>query len=1239
MCDIQKLVNLLRENVDAISSGHSLLVLTVPVLQKLNESFVLINEQAPNSKDAAVQVPADAIVEQRLLDDLAFLLRLVRRTPGLRLVSSGACHPGEEPRSAAVSVEHFHSLRHLVLHKVRLCDVRGLSTLAPRLTSLCCDSDPQQLLAGAGSWPQLRTATFCRAGVSAVPAQLAAAALVLAVLDLGHNRLSDTAGADFSAFRSLSRLGLAYNAFEAVPSELPPSLTALGLACNYVDTIDGVSRLESLVELDLSGNCLAAHSCLAPLSWLPALRRLDLRGNPLAFHPRHRVLAAAELHSAALTCEFVLDGQHLSQSERAVGLSGKREGRSGGRTSSASAEREPPPPVPAGRLPPPPEDSLSTASSTASDKTLVADGTTPGRRQSTAGGDGSRTAPMRKSRHVRKAVISDLEAADPTDDGSLTGSVTSIRSSPPDSNAEHLETKRRVESLRQMFGHDNWLHSQGGTFLQDVLGLPPTATTASALLGGTAPEPEPEPAAAPAGPAVVDSAVAEVDSVEVVKEGNSNTFDDSCEHTLSSEEENGQREEEEIIPPADDEEEADESEQQLYSVRRLLSAVGKQQQMQQQELFLAVTDRQLKERDTATGRLLCRWQLEALQSCELLSVEPARIRVTFDTIKPDRRERTYFVEDAKDAQHLLQTLRAILDERPLQANNLSVFRCMKCSSQFSEEVESPLVPDPRLDGTLRCPNCGSAVVVQAEEDPQPDPQPLPRPTGAAPPSRRRADTRAAVSAAAPAPEDPPLAYSPSQSSIGSAASLDALGEPSASAAPSGSGSGGPRRCESDIEIISNPSQSSIEVLDGSGARTPGRKRSSEERQVAPHGFPVVAGPQVAAPPLLPTLPPPMTESSSSDSLTDSVCTAYEGRAPASAPAPAAAAAAAAALTASLQATGPGPQVAEPAASPPALSSAGAPRRAAPRPDATPRPGVPLSDVPQYSYVDFGWADHRIKLHLYVSVFQHRDEELTTLVKGHVLCKNLTQPKPALVVLSTHKVYLLYITRQESDEPRRWLVPADAWPLRQLREVRVLPWGQGVSLLLSPTGSTPAAAALLLLLYDADHTSALFAHLAGLSLGDGCRVEGEPLEQHTDAVRRLAATPDRPDDNVRVAAFFVAASVVTDSGTVSLGSGMLAIGESALSLSTDSLLWLLPSSGKLPELWAAQSISNLVEVEVDGETVTPVFLDESSGTARETRWVLRMGSAAVVSALLDALRPPWEQLFSLPLQVSLSGQSR
>lgn len=1215
MCDIQKLTTLLRENVDAICSGHSLLVLTVPVLQKLNESFLLINEHVSNSKETSVQVPADIIVEQRLLDDLAFLLRLVRRAPGLRLVSAGPHRAGEQPRSTVVSVEHFHSLRHLALHKVQLSDVQGVAAVAPRLSSLCCDGDPRPLLAAAPAWPELRTATFCRAGLTAAPAPLAAAAPSLAVLDLGRNRLSDAAGADFSAFRSLSRLGLAYNLFETVPSGLPPDLVALGLACNYVDTIRDVSRLRSLAELDLSGNCLAEHTCLAPLARLPALRRLDLRGNPLAFHPRHRALAAAAaLHLNALTCEFVLDGQHLSQSECAAGFAGRREECRAARAAIDAARRERPSPVQVERPPPPPEDSLSTGSSAASDKTLVADGLVPGRKQSTVASEGSsKPASARKSRHVRKAVISDLETADAAEDDPLTRSITSINSLPPDASTEHLETKRRVESLRQMFGHDNWLHSQGGTFLQDVLGLPPTATTASALLGGTGLEtatPSPAVGAAPAsvGSGAVDSAAAtaETDDVEVLKEGDRETLEDSCERVLPSDEGNVQDEEEDIIPPADEEEEADEREQHLYAVRRLLPAVGRQQP-QQQEIFLAVTDRQLKERDTTTGRLLCRWQAEALQSCELLAADPARIRVTFDTVRPDRRERTYVVEDVTDAQNLLQTLRAILDERPLQANNLSVFRCMRCSSQFSEEVESPLVPDPRASGTLRCPNCGSAVVVQAEEESQPQPA---RTAAAAPQSSLPADRSSAADAVPPA-EEPRLAESPSQSSIGSAASLDTSGEPSVSAVPPGAGSGGPRRCESDIEIISNPSQSSIEVLDGTGARTPGRKRSSEERQPAPHQQPAVAGPQL--PPLLPTLPPPMTESSSSDSLTDSVCTAYEGRAPAPAAAPQ---------------TGPTTPAAEPAAAPP-----GASRRVAPQ------PAAPAPDEPQYSYTDFSWADHRIKLHLYVSVFQQRDEELTTLVKGHVLCKNLTQPKPALVVLSTHKIYLLYITRQESDEPQRWLVSADSWPVRQLSEARVLPWGQGLSLLLGPPAAAPPPPALLLLLYDAERTAALLAHLAGLEVAGWCRVEWEPLQQQVQAVQRLAATADQPAPAVRAAAFFVKATVVTDSGTVDMGPGTLAIGESAMSLSTDSLLWLLPSSGKLPELLVAQSISNLVEVEVDGETVTPVFLDETLGAAREIRWVLQMGTAGVVSALLDAVRPPWEQLFSLPLQVSLSGHPR
>jgi len=37
--------------------------------------------------------------------------------------------------------------------------------------------------------------------------------------------------------------------------------------------------------------------------------------------------------------------------------------------------------------------------------------------------------------------------------------------------SEHLTTKKQIESVRQMFGEDNWLHCQGGTYVQSILGI------------------------------------------------------------------------------------------------------------------------------------------------------------------------------------------------------------------------------------------------------------------------------------------------------------------------------------------------------------------------------------------------------------------------------------------------------------------------------------------------------------------------------------------------------------------------------------------------------------------------------------------------------------------------------------------------------------------------------------------------------------------------------------------------
>jgi hypothetical protein len=48
-----------------------------------------------------------------------------------------------------------------------------------------------------------------------------------------------------------------------------------------------------------------------------------------------------------------------------------------------------------------------------------------------------------------------------------------------DLSTEHLETKKQIETLREKFGEENWLHSHAGSCVQDLLGLHRTVTVSS----------------------------------------------------------------------------------------------------------------------------------------------------------------------------------------------------------------------------------------------------------------------------------------------------------------------------------------------------------------------------------------------------------------------------------------------------------------------------------------------------------------------------------------------------------------------------------------------------------------------------------------------------------------------------------------------------------------------------------------------------------------------------------------
>lgn len=113
----------------------------------------------------------------------------------------------------------------------------------------------------------------------------------------------------------------------------------------------------------------------------------------------------------------------------------------------------------------------------------------------------------------------------------------------------------------------------------------------------------------------------------------------------------------------------------------------------QMELLLVVSDQSIREKNILTGKTINKWAMTMLESCERISTDVLRIR--FDTIKKDKRERTYRMSEGGQGKKLDDFLRNILSQRPL-SDMMIIYRCANCALQFSEEKL------PRKNGKLFC---------------------------------------------------------------------------------------------------------------------------------------------------------------------------------------------------------------------------------------------------------------------------------------------------------------------------------------------------------------------------------------------------------------------------------------------------------------------------------------------------------------------------------------------------------
>ncbi|XP_075230458.1 uncharacterized protein LOC142329667 isoform X3 [Lycorma delicatula] len=702
-----------------------------------------------------------------------------------------------------------------------------------------------------------------------------------------------------------------------------------------------------------------------------------------------------------------------------------------------------------------------------------------------------------------------------------------------------------------------------------------------------------------------------------------------------------------------------------------------------EEIFLVLKVRELIERSPLNGRTLVRWGLSTLQSCVKISATPPIVQLTFDTVRRSCQQRTYQMEPP-DSQELLRRLGEILESRPLSAMKQSVFRCMKCSALFSRELKATILnPDGASD--LCCEVCRSTLVVKVNEDDEIERLPSISKSGVMNPatfiSTSTADIFTSSSVITVTTNNnnsgsypgsavqSKLSASPSQCSIGSAASLDQSSSRESPAAGLGDSNilmAGTQsvKCDSDIEIISNPSQSSIEVLEVQarlqGSNTPNRKRSSEERQT-------VAVPQLMTVPevtnnlavsnITSNTVVLLTESSSSGSLTDSICTAYENHPPLSSsrrlPSQGSVTDKLIEETTAVDSPDNKSSVVITSA---VQSSSGTnygnmlqglfrsvtSKLESPTLTTIDSRHLNNSDLVHYNYCDFSYIDHRIKLYLYQQLFKNDDEQLILLLKADVIEQNNTS-YPGCLVISTHSCFLLKVTGKEcGDDASNFLEKVLSVPLAKAQLSRIS-WDQGVKV------NVDQNLGFLLVLHDVKRTNDFFKFISDssfqLPVSDQLKVIDDELTlssatvpyvntDHYMILQNVLSANCHIKDSNNICTLFITCSITIkrdNESDVVLPLSCIASTGCELFILTSDLRWLLKED-EIPVIYTVHNIMNLMDAQVvNGCQLTLHFLDETKGI--EEAWMLTFITLSPIDSVVDSIKKPWEAIYSVPLQVT------
>ncbi|XP_031624563.1 serine/threonine-protein kinase 11-interacting protein isoform X4 [Contarinia nasturtii] len=1190
---ITRLAKLLRDNGDKVLSSEYKITLTGQLLRALNDSFTLITDPNETCTPNTFQVLKPNNAKSEVFRDLQIIYDFVQKAQILCLVAI----PTEEPFDGDIDIKKFRNLKRLEIQKIPIEQIVGIQRLRAHLQELICSksiNSIQSIVSHCGGdnangflWNELKMADFSYNCLKTIDCSLEFVSN-LQQLNLSHNQIHSVDAIKW--LPNLKKLNLSFNNLSHIPQSIASRrLQSLILMNNFIENLSGLPKLEALNELNLADNCILDHAALEPLGQLIALQQLTLHGNPISHHPHYREETCKYLHKNVASVKFILDSQPLNKHEKSlVGYyqsfnnwsikhRATKPKRSSGFSTPASRQNDMTPASSIGSF-----RSFQLENSMGSTVDLPNELSTSQISSST-----------QKKIKVRPALIAD----DDNDDGV----EVIVKSKPPKQDKpiptsanidemrcrEHLKTKQQIEELRNEYG-DEWLHSKGASKVQDVMGITPnqapvkqsiqtTEERLENLFGFENTSPINRDRTSTPVQAQLNHAdfahspieqfqspvtsTSDFKSVENSEQKTHKNADDtsSMEKTMFKSTISYDEDLRNLYPSSTtNEPESPSDSEENETIYLVINETN------QIDLFLIVSEQSIREKNSLTSKTINKWKMTMLESCEHISTDVIRIR--FDTIKRDKRERTYKMEKG-EGKKLDDFLRNILSQRPL-SDLMLIFRCANCALQFSQEKLQ------RKNGKdVKCPECGSTYVIEMKD------------TQSSPTSKRS--------------EQVTLDKSNSHSSI------EILDEP-------------------------DPSVDSVDQVRITQANETHNANSDHEK--------IEVNETLLKPkkPMLTCMN--LTESSSSGSVTDSVCTAYEHQAADSK--------ATEETTISNIMTSTMTPVEQEQVHIPEIEKKETDTSKLEETSmisnmfgglfnstnilmARTTKGSKLEAPPcekfKFSYKEFDQADHRLKLYLYQHIFEDDNEHLKWLVKGCLFNDTANNDpdaklQPAIFLMSTTKWYVLNIIGKESDDVTKW-VKRDAFgTINRVEQIRVLPWKVGITFTIKHFGH------IHFFLQDIMRTDSLLLFFANNPLPVYCDLEYQISERVSQKLLQIT-------NNVQLKMFTILNYCkIIDHNDVST------VYETAAFILTDSNLYVTtPKYGWLVEkmdharieVARVQLMTDLVDVEnIDETTFAISFLDDVNDI-KET-WECKFETSSCLQNTFETMATSWEKIFKVPL---------